>query len=207
MLSKTDRKLLATMERMAMRGSFELCYRYSEYNETSIADAGRRAGFEFINGGAFSQVFGSAAVPDKVLKITTSEIDGYHSFVEFVQKVGPTLPEDQRRYLPVIYSSEVICGVRITLMERLVSARDALHHEYGDRLKYEEWRALNGREYCIEHPGAAELRERMDNWRRGSDAAWDLHTGNVMMRADGQLVVTDPWTTYDQTPESHKYSW
>jgi hypothetical protein len=205
MLNKNARKVLHAMERMALQGAFTLCKKYSEDTENDVTDAGRRAGFKYVAGGAFSQVFESPAVPGMVVKVTTSEYDGYHDFVRFVMERGPSLPYGQQRYLPVIYSSEVICGVRITLMERLDRAWCLQYgQETYDEELYAEFSALKGRDDGSTNPDAVALHEELTEWMSGTDCAWDLHRNNVMLR-DGELVITDPWSTYKEDSEASEW--
>ena len=209
MLSKAERQVLGVAERLAMAGRFALCDGYvMADNATTNKRVGHAGGFKFVGGGMFSQVFRSAALPNKIVKITSSERDGYHEFVKFVQEVGPTLPEEQRRFLPVIYSSEVVCGVRVTLMEELASGQEALHYAQGDRLLREVHAAVCGEKrfetlYSQDEEDANALFCAMNEWTRKCTVSWDCHSGNVMLRGD-QLVVTDPWGAAD-APTSSAY--
>ena len=212
MLSKVHRKVLSAMERAALSGRFELCSKYVGVGgEESVRSVGVLAGFTYVAGGAFSQVFSSPALAGCVVKVTTSELDGYHDFVMFVQEVGPTMTPGARRFLPVILSSEVICGVRITLMERLESAVERMGYWHGDaawRIQYAALRGSDAHDFSnarFLEPDAAAVYEALERWRRDHTdyAAWDMHPGNVMMRGD-QLVVTDPWGTYAEAPRVYR---
>jgi hypothetical protein len=187
MLTRSQRSALRIIERKAEHGHFELC---ENFPDEDMNFAG--TGFSQLGLGAYSAVLASPALPGYVVKVTTSEQDGYHDWVRFITDVGPTLPADQQAYLPRILSSEVICGVRITLMEQLAPMYDCRGNVVS------EMRAL--KRYTMDSEpdtaAATALSKRMLRYRQSLPHAEfirdDMHDGNFMMR-DDQVVVTDPW--------------
>lgn len=132
-------------------------------------------GVKVLGYGAYSVVIPHEE-PNKVVKLTLGERDGYHDYVDYVQEayVDPTFPQHLLKHLPVIYSSTIVDGVRITVLERLEyrghmdTADSGTVEELIDMLRHAKREGLS-----------------IDCNRPGSP--------NVMRRADGTSVVTDPW--------------
>jgi hypothetical protein len=110
---------------------------------------------------------------DKVVKLTMMLNDGFAQYAEWIRDLDTADRERFGPNLPVIHESFEHGGVLVTVMERL--------HPIKDR---DGWRD--------------EIPELYDALARAPDGYWnDLGYRNVMQRANGTLVVTDPWAGGD----------
>jgi hypothetical protein len=135
------------------------------------------AGVQVLGKGAYSIV-----IPhqdhDKVVKLTLGQQDGYHHYIEWIERHGADLSDELRPHLPVIHSSHVVEGIRITVMERLRKLKSS-----------EEWYSD-----CLT---TARLEARLNE---DIPHGWmnDVSSQNVMAREDEDgnvvYVITDPWS-------------
>jgi hypothetical protein len=145
--------------------------------------------------------------PDMVLKVVPHLYDPYRAYVDFVMSTKHALDPKVAAFLPVIHYVEVTSdGIMLVFMEKLNS------------LTVEEWSespSLRHVRYTLDHgaihngdydKAAMALHELLTSHM--PCGAWmDLHGKNVMMRDDGQLVVTDPYAgnelnEFSLSPES-----
>jgi hypothetical protein len=142
----------------------------TQFAEREVSDAARllyRAGVQVVGSGSYSVVLPHED-PDKVVKLSFSVLDGYHDYVSFVQAATEeTVDPELLPHLPVIYSSVVQDGVRITVLERL----EPFDCIWEDITKARELLDPHMPQHCF----------------------CDIGRSNVMYRKDGTLVITDPW--------------
>lgn len=174
-----------------------------------------KRGNVLIGAGCYAAALESKADIDKVIKIGNNLNDPWLDYYEEVIKTNQDNP-----CVPKVFSLKVqrSDGYYICIMERLVSSpfdtdiikvkRAIRSYVLGD-LTREEWLdEIIDHPKLIGHPGYMlkimdEIRDRSDlddecyddtDW----DDMWnlrrvDLHSDNILQRADGQLVITDPW--------------
>lgn len=145
---------------------------YAEDEVEQAASHLRDLGIDVLGTGAYSLVMALPNDDAKVVKLTFSPEDGYHDFVEFVQQAAEFMPEHLLQHLPRIYSSRVIGGMRVTVLERLSYGAWDLNEESTDT-------------YGIVKDG---VREAMPSHR-----VFDLHSRNTMFRGNVR-VIADPWS-------------
>lgn len=145
-------------------------------SDDELAKARTRAGeanCKVLGEGAYSLVIEHPSHPDKVIKFTLSTKDGYHKYVEWIQRNKDLLPRNKQKHLPVIYKSVMVGMARVTVLEKL--RRRALSHE--------------GETYTFRQvlDAVTQLSETLDL----ND---DIGSNNVMIRRGGTAVITDPWS-------------
>ena len=161
-------------------------------------------GCKFIGGGAYGHVYSHPTHCDRVSKTGGYKSDGWPLFAMFAAGcVNPHLP---RIYSfqwvtdadgePVYYVAEVerltytITQARFTATDERIKARATLLYDALCRCGDVAFTA-KGLRACDEN-GAADLLDHMA--RLFPISAWDLHSGNWMLRGDGTMVLTDPWS-------------
>lgn len=160
------------------------CSTPSGYSEAEgVLDAAkdmlREAGARVLGDGAYSVVIAHDD-EDKVIKLSLSGSDGYHAYVEWVLANSCTLTRDMARHLPVIHSSVVKGGIRISVLERLKA-------NYGDALDDAQRQIRSG----VYLGSLARLIKLLDGVRPDTTCD-DISGSNVMLRR-GTTVITDPW--------------
>jgi len=130
----------------------------------------KELGYNLLGRGAYSVVFNHTD-PDKVIKITMSEVDGYHKYIEWIQAHTPVLSRSVVKHLPKIHATVVYKGARITVMEKLKPIR----YNTGGTVSYKETVAtLQETAYML---GLVD----------------DSNDRNIMRRGK-TYVITDPWS-------------
>lgn len=145
-------------------------------SELDLFDALDRAN---VNDGSFSVVY--LVSDDLVIKETDDK-----AYLRFIEAI-PTLSS---QHLPVVYDVQKIGSLYYILMERLeVSDLSLSLNHAAECAGYME------KDTCV-FKGVSEsldvLLDTLDNLKP-DDVQWDLRELNVMQRACGTLVITDPW--------------
>ncbi|MBX9932557.1 MAG: hypothetical protein K2Y56_13610 [Methylobacterium sp.] len=152
-----------------------------------------KRGFKVLGSGAFSTVYGKPG-SNKVIKVChAGDTDPWPLFAAWAH-ANPS------PFVPLIYSFKRHKGFYVAVMERMEetvygSDRSLGHSEATElfnnfvRNSTRETRVI--RAVLDLYPGIDQFLVAMMREFDGK-ARWDLHTGNWMLRKDGQLVVTDP---------------
>lgn len=152
----------------------------------------RKRGFVKIGGGLYAEVYAKPG-SDKCIKVARSS-DAWPEYVEWA-----TLEQYAGVYAPKVYSLKFHNGFYVALMERLVCTIADIHashptyhyskHPLSDLVaSVQTWSGYGGREVRAEAEGLKSFCNAVKTQRLVSD----LHDGNIMLRKDGQLVITDP---------------
>ncbi len=144
----------------------------------------RSLGCELLGKGLYSNVF-SIPNTDKVIKV--GGMDKWPTYIKWATENGHA-----GKFAPKVYSLKFHDEFYVAIMERLVCTvgelRDAEYHSNNPQVRifltmsYESCEAIDFHIYIME------LQHR--RW------SGDLHEGNVMVRHDGQMVITDPVCGY-----------
>lgn len=144
-------------------------------------------GFKIIGNGMFANVFAIPNSDDKVIKVASN--DGWPDYIKWATEQGYA-----GKFAPKVYSLKFKDGFYIAVMEKLATTIRYLE-TVSDRT--EQSRMFRTYIQRFDPPvkntknTPVDLIEFMDNLR-GARLANDLHAANVMVRNDGQIVVTDP---------------
>lgn len=156
-------------------------------------------GLECLGRGAYSTAF--AIDERKVLKITRREDNGYESFIRFLKAEG-------RKYsaFPKVYYSGEWEGDKVYIIERMETISDS---NLADRDFLAQYcRDFMDRRNSTQVSRFVNVPEdfnlalaALKNWYRESRRSrseesiyFDLHNENVMIRPNGQPVITDPFS-------------
>lgn len=165
-------------------------------------------GFKYLGSGCYATAWEHPDLPDRVIKVGRSTHDGWLGYAKWC------VANQGKPMVPKIYELRRIEGVAhvayIAVIEKLQPL--TMGHSVAN---YQQRRAMNA--YWDEQVEGLErfinndLAERYVPDSRALEAAGrmlhaafgpggtDLHRGNVMMRDNGQLVITDPYIQSDGT--------
>lgn len=165
------------------------------YRRKALADV---IGLECLGKGAYSTAF---ALDDrKVLKITRREDRGYESFIRFIKSEGRKFSA-----FPKVYYANEWEGDKVYIIERMETISD-------DNQADRDFLANYCRDFMDRHNSTIVSRfvnipedfnaglAALKNWyresrRQSSESIYfDLHNENVMVRPNGQPVITDPFS-------------
>jgi len=141
----------------------------------------RSLGCELLGKGLFSNVF-SIPKTDKVIKV--GRMDEWPTYIKWATENGHA-----GKFAPKVYSLKFYDTFYVAIMERLVCTVGEIQDQdgyYTNSLQVQIYFTMS-HEDCEAsdfHSFVMELRHRR--------MSGDLHEGNVMVRHDGQLVITDP---------------
>jgi hypothetical protein len=157
-------------------------------------------GFEKIGSGMHAHVYSHPKRKDIAVKVSRDSHDTWPEYVAWATENGFA-----GTYAPKVYSLKSFGKYYVAVMERLVDTFGGIRNEYGEHIKSNQYRT----DY-YKNPFA-----KIDMWElmRGSDPQYpdlanylknmasagfsgDLHDGNIMVRHDGSIVVTDPSSHY-----------
>lgn len=158
----------------------------------------RLAGFKWLGNGAYGIAVSSPAITDKVLKIVPGDdgwVDYARTCYEQYDKVSPVL----QKLLLRVYALESFSGTTIALVEKLaVSLSDSAEYETNYDAASEKRQAIQqgmmsrcdteGAKYPLLNEAGRELAKF-----KPATSRLDLHAGNIMLRENGEWVITDPW--------------
>lgn len=182
----------------------------------------KKLGIKRLGGGSFANVFQHPTLPDVVVKLLVENDWGYEQYVKFSQKnpANKYVP----KILQVVNADQAfdkkheadVENLRLIFMEKLQPALDDDYLEFANdcsatlylkgnanfarmdsAINYmnsvSTWVQLSTQK---KDPQLAALAQFIVKTRGKRGAALDMHSGNIMMRGN-QVVVTDPFSTYD----------
>jgi hypothetical protein len=145
----------------------------------------RALNFEHLGKGLYANVF---AIPntDKVIKVASN--DAWPDYIKWSTENGYA-----GTFAPKVYSLKFQDGWYVAIMERLVETMKEFDLNSDQYRHYRNH--IMFRHYEIPKHSTKDkpvgLMEFVQNLR-DAGLAGDMHPGNVMVRKDGQIVVTDP---------------
>lgn len=180
---------------------------YTIHEVVSAPDHSRTLSREFkrtpqmreLGAGAFGAVYGSE-YSDTVTKVTYGDDWGYLAFLEEIRPHSGTNPWLPRIYCVDVYMDQNGETAIVVKMERLdrrwtafgeadpgyekprETAREIRGHSYGTEIS----------EWITNNPELSQALELIDRAQKKSSCSKDLHGGNIMMRGQNQVVITDP---------------
>ncbi len=161
-----------------------------------------KRGFHKVGSGLFAVVLAKPG-SDRVIKVALAS-DMWPEYVEWA-----TLNAYAGKFAPKVYSLKFHNGFYVAVMERLVCTLQELekennysqntqYHILAEAIKY--WSGYS--RYC-----KPDIMPNCPDLQAFSEAAGesgmfeDLHGGNIMLRNDGQIVVTDPSSSMPTKPK------
>jgi hypothetical protein len=140
--------------------------------ETKLEDKG----FPVIGKGMYAKVF---AIPNTDKAIKVAYLDAWPKYIEWSTKNGHA-----GKFAPKVESLKFFDGFYVAVMEKLVATISEFPGTSEQRQFYREMTGYGTKT-------ATDLAEFWNSLRH-EGMSGDLHGGNVMVRKDGQIVVTDP---------------
>lgn len=145
---------------------------------------------QVLSNGCYNLVFASS-MGDRVIRVARHRWNDDLSY-DWLEHCMNT-PEDQRpSWMPKVYAVGRIMGRQFAVIERLAEEVGAVGYypePFGDDLLIKPSR------YCPALPGITQVLK--DAYRKVFEVCGgrlDLHSGNLMARHDGTIVITDPAT-------------
>src|SRR6266481_3438641 len=141
----------------------------------------RAKGFNSIGRGLYANVFAKDN-SDKVVKV--ARLDNWPSYIKWATNHGYA-----GTFAPKVESLKFYDGFYVAVMERLVGTLNefkgvtSIHHQL-----YSEITAWRNNDTTSDATDLMEFATKL----KLAGLAGDWHYGNVMVRKDGQIVVTDP---------------
>jgi hypothetical protein len=162
----------------------------------------RNRGYEKLGQGRYSYVVAKPG-SDRVIKMGRA-VDGWPGYIEWSIIHGY-----DGTFAPRVYSLRFYAEFYVAVVERLVCTIGDLHRDnaynnnYYSKLhsKMQDWSMWGEDHHGSEY---ADLREFCCKCGQAKFAD-DMHGGNVMLRKDGHLVVTDPCSVYHGKEETPSY--
>lgn len=166
----------------------------------SFAKVLKDNGFKLLGKGSFAVTFEKPGYP-WVIKVFTSD-NSYKHFLDYVLKHqdNPHLPKIKGKFIPI---NGITFAVRIEKLTP-ISEEHPLAKRLWDLLGNHTDKPLAraNRDWLRKHyPRILEIFKDIRKTSKGHAFTYDTHDGNIMQRADGTPVITDP--LYD--PEIDKY--
>lgn len=149
-----------------------------------------RQGFTVLGRGAFATVLGHPDHPEVVIKVASARSrrithwrDGFATYVHWLFAA-----RSRSKFAPRIYHFQDDASHSVTVMERLYKVDDKTTRRRVNR---------TGEAPAGWNVGADEVFSPTSHFRKFVDrfrrlGRLDLHSGNVMRRLNGDLVITDP---------------
>lgn len=160
------------------------------------------AGFERLGNGHFSAAYAHSLLPGRVIKVGFKKEDSGAAYAAFCRM------HQGLAGIPVIHDIQRHPGCYTVVMDKLDSAEYArnckpelneLYYQVREAVECNSWcdgHESDGidavREELGEHAAATIQTARMINKFFSGIASFDMHRGNIMQDAKGQLVITDP---------------
>lgn len=140
----------------------------------------RKYGFRELGSGAYSIVYTHPDHQNKVIKLTLSRTDGYHRYIEWIERATDFFPKSYQKHLPKIFETKKLRkGGRITVLERLSPVKA----------------------WCEEDYHYYSIKEMVKEVAKNYHLRFDLGVYNSMARKgryNGRRrdiqVITDPWS-------------
>lgn len=146
----------------------------------NFAERLRRRGYVQIGHGCYGVAMAKSD-RDRIIKISYGNGDAWQYYIQWAVDNGYA-----GTLAPAVYSIHHMNGFTVAVIERLKSIYDV----EGGYDKYAELKGALYNEELIE-PWKSFF-ENLETFREGIGAGDDLHSQNFMMRANGDLVATDP---------------
>ena len=146
----------------------------------------RARGCHLLGHGLYSNVFSVPNKPDIVIKV--GEMDIWPDYVKWSIENGHA-----GKFAPKVYSLKFHDGYYVAIVERLVCTIQELKFTpNGERQQrpVEQVSVFNTMHFA-DDCYATDLVDYIRLLRK-ADLTGDLHDGNVMVRRDGSMVITDP---------------
>lgn len=153
-------------------------------------------GFKIIGSGMYARVFAIPNSDDKVIKVARN--DAWPDYIKWATEHGYA-----GKFAPKVYSLKFKDGFYIAVMEKLATTMDYLEtvstrNEQSRMFRTYIQRSIFDPPVKKTKNTPVDLVEFMDNLM-DARLANDLHASNIMVRNDGQIVVTDPTSRYFST--------
>lgn len=164
------------------------------YSAHGFIKALEKRGFKILGEGAFSTVLGKDG-QDRVIKVIRRP-DGWINYIHWAAQIG-----EAGHFAPKVFSYKKIKGKRkdfsVAVMERLsYTLEDAPQDHEKKLLPGLIWRAADNamaRKFTeVLAPGLMDFLAKMASQYEIPIRNFDLHPGNLMLRADGTFVIVDP---------------
>jgi len=159
-----------------------------------------KRGFKPLGSGAFSTVLGKEG-SDRVLKVIRRP-DGWINYVHWAAQIG-----EAGHFAPKVFSYKKIKlrkgEIAVAVMERLAYTLENTPEDHALKiLPNVLWKAdkneMAAKFTEILAPGLVGYMKKMSEQWKISIGNFDLHDGNLMVRADGSFVVVDPVSKGDE---------
>jgi hypothetical protein len=161
-------------------------------------------GWKFLNTGVFSQVFVN---PNKnfVLKINSNPDIGYASYVALIKHYkNPHFPIISDMKKIIIGDANFKKTYYIYLIEKLYPYKNYENNKIFNAVSENSKLPLSQifkkekiPPILLSHPKLVKALQIIGNYDDTNDIIYlDLHTGNIMQRNDGTIVITDPYSSY-----------
>jgi len=164
------------------------------YSAQSFIKALMKRGFEVLGEGAFSTVLAKPG-SDRVIKVIRRP-DGWINYIQWAASIG-----EAGKFAPTVFSYKKIKGKRkdfaVAVMERLSYTLDDAPMEHEKKLLpgliYRAADNEMARKFTeVLAPGLMDFLVKMAGYYEIPIKNFDLHPGNLMIRADGTFVIVDP---------------
>jgi hypothetical protein len=139
----------------------------------------RVRGCELLGSGLYSNVFSVPGKPDRAIKV--AYMDVWPEYIKWATENGHA-----GGFAPKVYSLKFYDDYYVAVMERLVCTIGNIRYDFKPA-QVRIFETLHNADKCEAVDLVEYVRTLAQN--RLSD---DLHNGNVMLRSDGSMVVTDP---------------
>jgi hypothetical protein len=149
-------------------------------NPYNFSEGLTRRGFATLGRGTYGKAMGKPG-QDRIIKISVYRGDAWPHYIQWAVDNGFA-----GNCAPAVYSIHTTDNFTVAVIERLKSI-----YEFEDgKERYSQLkRGIYGG--TIEGPWKVFF-EKLDKFRAETGAGFDLHDGNFMMRANGEIVATDP---------------
>lgn len=164
------------------------------YSGHSFIKALQKRGYKILGEGAFSTVLAKDG-HERVIKVIRRP-DGWINYIHWAAQIG-----EAGHFAPKVFSYKKIKGKRkdfaVAVMERLSYTLDDAPQEHEKKLLPGLiWRATDNamaRKFTeVLVPGLMDFLAKMASQYEIPIRNFDLHGGNMMLRANGEFVIVDP---------------
>jgi hypothetical protein len=163
----------------------------AQRNRDVMGDWVTGAGFEWLGGGYYSNVYRHPSVPGRVFKMTLcSEDEASITYLAWARA-------NPGRHVPTVYHLERAPDIQLSVINELYPLDTSNHYyfdAYLDGYTADSYAlaVAAAREQGAE-TGPVETALEICRFFKGL-TGWDLHSGNAMQDKDGVIVITDPVT-------------
>jgi hypothetical protein len=149
-----------------------------------------RQGYKVLGTGSRARVFWREDKPDRVIRVAiydgaepdaSANFGGADGWLEYFKSFAGS----RSKHFPKVYSVKLYAGFYEVEMERLHKAERMVWNEIQENFNGQPPRSLEN--------FVARVEDKREEVARDVDIWEDFHNGNFMARANGDIVVTDPW--------------